>query len=137
MRIPYQRVFGVWVLLAVLMSANGIFRELVLRNALGSEMAEYVSIALGLTVILLITRVFFRPLEVLSTAQLLGVGALYVVMTVAFEFLVGHFVDHKPWQELAAAYRFWRGELWPFVLLITGLTPMIWGRWFAPPPQSR
>lgn len=119
------------------MSANGIFRELVLRGALGSQVAEYVSIALGLLVILIVTKLLFRPLAGLSTAQLLGIGALYVVMTVAFEFLIGHYVDGKPWSELAAAYRFWRGELWPFVLLITGLTPMIWGRWLAPPPQSR
>lgn len=137
MRIPYKRILGVWLLLAVLMSANGIFRELVLRDALGSETAEYVSIALGLIIILAVTRLLFRPLVGLSTGQLIGIGALYVVMTVAFEFLIGHYVDHKPWSELTAAYRFWRGELWPFVLLITGLTPMIWGRWLAPPSQSR
>lgn len=137
MRIPVVRVLAVWLLLAVLMSANGVFRELVLRDAVGSRSAEYTSIALGLLVILLVTRLFFRGLVGLTTAQLLGIGALYVGLTVGFEFLIGHYVDGKPWSELAAAYRFWRGELWPFVLLITGLTPMIWGRWLAPPPQSR
>lgn len=129
MRIPIGRIFGVWLLLAVVMSANGVFRELVLRDTLGEETAGYVSIALGLLMILGVTSLFFRKLAGLSTRQLVGIGALLVGLTVAFEFLFGHYVDGKPWSELAAAYAFWQGELWPVVLVVLGLTPLIWGRW--------
>ena len=50
------------MLLAVLMSANGIFRELVLARAMARETAAIVSVLLGVTIILIVTGVFLRRL---------------------------------------------------------------------------
>ena len=51
-----RRLLGIWVLLAVVMSANGIFRELVLRPSFGSTAADVMSATIGAVIILLGTR---------------------------------------------------------------------------------
>ena len=127
----YRRIVATWAALAVLMSANGVFRETVLKNAFSSEVANVLSVALGITVILLVTSFAFRPLAGESPRRLAVASVLLVVLTVVFEFTIGLTVDGQSWSELAANYAFWRGELWPFVLLVVALTPFIWGRWYA------
>lgn len=126
MSIP--RVLGTWLLLAVTMSVNGAFREVVLRTALASR-ADIVSAVLGVAIIVLITRRLLRTTVPLPRSRLLRVSGLLVGLTVAFEFLVGRYVDGKTWSELAANYAFWRGQLWPFVLLTVAFMPFVWGRW--------
>jgi hypothetical protein len=123
------RLLGVWLLLAVLMSVNGVFREIVLRPTMGSTAADALSAALGIGIILTTTGLLFRPLAGESTAHLAGVSALLVGLTVAFEFLFGHYVDRKSWAELVANYAIWRGRLWPIVLLSIAVAPFLWGRW--------
>ena len=129
-----MRLFGVWALLAVLMSANGIFRELVLRRQFGNPAADILSAAMGCAIILIVTRWFFRPLAGASAATLLRTSVALVLLTVAFEFAIGRYVDHKSWSDLVANYAIWRGQLWPIVLALIALTPFIWGRWL--PPQA-
>ena len=51
------------------------------------------------------------------------------MLTVLFELLFGHYVDHKSWAELAANYALWNGRLWPIVLAVLAFTPFVWGRW--------
>jgi hypothetical protein len=56
------------------------------------------------------------------------VSATWFVLTVAFELVFGHYVDHKSWTELADNYAIWRGNLWPLVLASLVRAPFIWGR---------
>ena len=126
---PVLRVLGVWLILAVLMSANGVFRETVLRTSLGAQPADVLSAAIGITLILVVTAFGFRPLAGLPLARLLAVSLLLVGLTVAFELVMGRLVDHKSWAELAGNNAFWRGRLWPLVLAVVAVSPILWGRW--------
>lgn len=124
---PINRIVVTWLALAVAMTANGIFRELVLERRMSEAAAGWVSLALGLGIILAITRIGFRGIPAdYPVASLLLVGACLVAVTVAFEFAIGMLVDGKTFAELARAYAFWRGEKWPFVLVVLGLTPLLW-----------
>lgn len=125
------RVAAVWAVLAVLMSANGAFREAVLKNNFSVGTAGVMSAALGIVLILLVTAVPFRPLAREPLRKLVVASVLLFVLTVVFEFTIGLTVDGKSWTELAGNYAIWRGELWPLVLLVVVLTPFIWGRWYA------
>jgi branched-subunit amino acid ABC-type transport system permease component len=124
-----RRLLSVWLVLVVAMSANGIFRELVLRPRVGRSSADVLSAVLGIAIILVGTRYFLRPLAGRPTKYLAITSAALVALTVAFEFLFGHYVDHKSWEELAQNYALWRGRLWPILLLTLALTPFLWGRW--------
>jgi hypothetical protein len=121
------RIITTWLVLAVVMSANGILRELALKRWMTAGAAEWTSLVLGLTLILAVTRVGFRGIpSAYPTLSLLLVGAFLVALTVVFEFAIGLGVDRKPFAELLGAYAFWRGEPWPLVLLVLGLTPLLW-----------
>jgi hypothetical protein len=127
-----ERFFGTWLALAILMSANGVVRETVLRRALSGDAPDVLSAVLGAVIILATTRVGFRRFARNTTGALVQCALLLATLTVAFEFAVGRLVDGKTWGELAANYAFWRGELWPYLLVLLALTPFVWGRWFVP-----
>ena len=122
------RTLGVWLLILPLMVANGIFREIVLVPALGRRPADVASAAIGIAIILLVTMPFLRRARDRSTAALARVSVIWLVLTVAFEFLFGYYVDLKSWAELVGNYAIWRGNLWPLVLASLVLAPFIWGR---------
>jgi hypothetical protein len=131
------RIVGGWLLLAVLMSGNGVFREAVLVPGAGRAAADVLSAVIGMIIILVVTRSMLRPLAGAPTNALLRVSLIWLVATVAFEFLVGHFVDRRSWTELAGNYAIWRGRLWPLVLTTLVLAPFVWGRWRVPAHEPR
>lgn len=124
-----RRLLAVWLLLAVIMTANGLFRELALVPTIDRAPADIVSAMIGIGLILGVTGLFFGPLIGAPVARLARVALLLVGLTVAFELVVGHYVDGKSWSELAANYAIWQGRLWPVVLLSLGVSPFLWGRW--------
>jgi hypothetical protein len=126
----WARVLGSWLALAVVMSINGVFRELALRPTVGPRVAAVLSAAIGLALVLLTTRVLFPPLTDRGTSTLVIASVLIGCLTVAFETALGRVVDHRSWSALLEHYALWRGELWPIVLAVLVLTPFIWGRWW-------
>jgi hypothetical protein len=122
------KLLGLWLILAVAMIANGIFRVNVLQPRFGLPEADILSAVLGIVIILAVTRPFFRPLAGSTPPELLIVSGVLVVLTVIFEFTFGHWVDGKSWSELAGNYAIWRGRLWPIVLLVLAASPFIWAR---------
>jgi hypothetical protein len=48
---------------------------------------------------------------------------LWVALTLAFEFGVGHYIFGKPWPELLADYDLSRGRIWIAALVVTLLAP--------------
>ena len=58
-----------------------------------------------------------------TVAQGLRIGIGWLALTLAFEFAFGRYVQHKPWEEILAAYTFQDGNLWPLVLVVTLLAP--------------
>ena len=131
-----KRTLAVWALLLPLMIGNGILREIALVPALGRRPADVVSAALGIAIILAVTRPFIRRATDTTVQALLRVSLVWLVLTVAFEFVFGHYVDGKSWAELAANYALWRGNLWPLVLASLVAAPFIWRRSASPPRHS-
>lgn len=122
------KLLGLWLILAVAMIANGIFRVNVLQPRFGLPEADILSAVLGIVIILAVTRPFFRPLAGSTPPELLIVSGVLVALTVIFEFTFGRWVEGKSWSELAGNYAIWRGRLWPIVLLVLAASPFIWAR---------
>ena len=131
-----KKIVLVWLLILPAMVLNGIVREAVLVDAAGRGLADVASAFLGIVIILLITRPFLRRMPDPTTRALARVSAVWLILTVTFEFLFGHYVDGKSWSELGANYALWEGKLWPIVLAALVLSPFIWARW-AGPDRSR
>jgi len=128
----FAQLSRAWAIIAIAMIANGILRETVIRPAVGTNAAEVISVVLGVTIIVLTTRWLLRPLAGAPLPALSRAAAILVLLTVAFEFIFGRYVDGKSWQQLVDNYAIWRGRLWPIALASVALMPFLWGRWFPP-----
>ena len=121
------KALGMWLVLLAVMMGNGFLRVLVLQPRLGEDAARQAASLLGMGLILAASAVFVRRLGEPGSAALLVIGVLWLVLTLAFEFLFGHYVSGASWEALLAEYDLQRGRLWPLVLLTTLLAPWLAG----------
>lgn len=117
-----------WFLVLLAMVANGAFRELVIERWVSAAAAGVISAILGIAVIQLITRPFLRRIGRVSIARCAAIAGVWLAMTIAFEFLFGHYVGGASWQELLADYDLFAGRLWPIVLASIAAAPFVWCR---------
>ena len=119
------RAILVWVGLLVVAILNGGFRESVLTPRLGRSVAHGVStVMLSLFIVALgwMTTPWVGP-KSLQDAWM--IGSAWVALTLAFEFLGGHFIFGRPWETLLADYNLFAGRIWVMVLVVTLMTPVI------------
>ena len=129
------RLLRAWLIITPVMIANGVFRELVLRRFVDPVGTEILSVTLGIAIIIAMTRYLLRPLAGRSVPALVRASITLVLLTVAFEFVFGHYVDGKSWTELLANYAIWDGRLWPVALAAIAFMPFLWGRWSLKEPR--
>lgn len=123
------RILGIWTATAFLMTANGMFREMVLARVVTRTTADVASAFVGIAIVLGVTRYLLRSIGgPISNRERLKVGAIWLLLTVAFEFSFGHYVDRKSWSVLLENYAIWHGHLWPIVLAAFVTSPFIWLR---------
>ena len=82
----------------------------------------------GSLIILGIVALTRRWLRAESVRSLLGVGLLWVGLTLAFEIGLGRWVFGFPWERIAADYDLPRGGLMPLGLLVMVLAPLLVAR---------
>jgi hypothetical protein len=129
------RLLRAWLIILPAMIANGVFRELVIARFVGARAAEILSVTMGIAIIVVMTRYLLRPLAGRAIPELVRASVTLVALTVAFEFLFGHYVDGQTWAELAANYELWNGRPWPVALAALAFMPFLWGRWALPEPR--
>lgn len=98
------RVLAIWLLLMVVESIHGTLRTLYLAPLVGDGPARQWSILTGAILIFLITRATIRWLGVRRAPQWLSIGALWVMLTLAFELTLGRVVLHMDWSQIASDY---------------------------------
>jgi hypothetical protein len=76
----------------------------------------------------IIIYLFIRKMRIKDVKTLLGIGFFWVVITIIFEFVFGHYVMGHPWQKLFADYNLFNGRLWVLVLLNNIFAPLISGK---------
>jgi hypothetical protein len=121
------RAIAAWLVLLVLMFANGAARVVVLQPRLGEDGARQVASLTGLGVVLLLSWAFVRSSRRATPSELRRVGAAWLALTIAFELLFGRFVSGMSWSALLADYDVRRGRLWPLILVGVLLGPSLWG----------
>jgi hypothetical protein len=120
------RAFLMWLVLAVTMFTNGALRALVLQPRLGEGLARQVATGLGVVIIFGFAFLFVRRLEAPTPGDLLRVGALWLALTLAFEFGLGY-VTGMSWEAMLADYDIMQGRLWPAIPLSALVAPWLWG----------
>jgi len=114
-----------WLVLLAAMMGNGTFQVLVLQPWLGEDLARQVARVLGIGILLALTAPFLERVGDVGSGVLFGIGALWLALTVAFEFLFGRHVSGATWESLLADYDLRQGRLWPLVLVTVLVGPWL------------
>jgi hypothetical protein len=117
------RALVAWLVILLLAVLNGILREAVLLPSLGKVCAYATSGLLLAALVLLATLALARWMRLESARQALGVGALWLALTLVFEFGLGA-LQGKLWREIVAPYTFTDGNIWPIVLMVVLFAPL-------------
>jgi hypothetical protein len=115
----------IWCALPVIASINGIAREAVLIPRIGDLAERAVSTIALSALIIILTWISIAWIAPRSTVQARVVGVIWVAVTLAFEFLAGHYMFHNPWSRLLEDYDVLRGRIWILVLVATLVSPRI------------
>jgi hypothetical protein len=118
-----RRALLVWILLVGLAILNGATREAVVSPRLGAAAGHLVSSVLLAGLIALTAWLTIRWIAPGSVRRAWAVGVLWLSLTVAFEFLAGHYAFGHPWPRLLADYDVLQRRVWLLVLVATLVTP--------------
>lgn len=124
----YLKSFGIWLILAVSAIIVATFRVGVLLPQFGEQIAHQLGTILYLLVQFVIIYFFIRKMKIKGTKNLLSIGIFWVVITIIFEFVFGHYVMGHSWQKLFADYNLLNGRLWVLVLINNLIAPLISGK---------
>jgi hypothetical protein len=117
----------IWLCFAAFAVLNGAFREKILTRKYGDLKARFISTIMLSTVIFLITLLYFLKMHLASVPlpNPWALGALWSVLTLAFECLVGRFVMGATWDALLQEYNVFQGRSWPLVLITVLFSPVV------------
>lgn len=128
-RLRSERTLRRWVIAwlgaSVLGIANGGIRDFGYEERVGESTAGQISTGTLIALLALYFWVLQRRWPLASRQDALSVGAVWVVLTVLFEFGFGSAAEGLAWGEMLEPYDVTKGNLWILVLLWIGAGPMV------------
>ena len=118
------RSVAVWFGILLLASLNGAVRSAWLIPWLGETLGRAISTLVLSAVVFLVTWMTIEWIRPATTVDAVKISLLWLVLTLAFEFLVGHYVFRQPWPALLEDYDISRGRIWVLVLVLILLSPL-------------
>lgn len=129
MKLIYTYALMVWVLFVVLASINGIVRDTYYEDIVGELYAHQISSVILIFVMLLVMHVVFNKFRAVYTKKDLWlIGAGWLVLTVLFEIILGHYILGDGWGVVFADYDIFSGRLWLVVLGFVFVGPWLVAR---------
>ncbi len=121
----YVKAACLWLVFLVVAISCGIIREKFLVPGFGARGGRALGTLLVAGIIFGIIYASIGQFAGASQAALFKLGLGWTVATIMFEFLFGHYVMGHAWDSLWADYNVFQGRLWPLVLLVTLLGPLL------------
>ena len=106
-----------WFLLALLAIGNGLVRETTYGKLMPELAAHQVSTLTAMLLVAVVLMAMHRAWPLASAAHALAVGSMWLVLTVSFEFLFGHYVAGHSWARLLQDYNLLQGRVWSLFLV--------------------
>ena len=119
------RAFLIWLILIPIAILNGMVREVLFAPRWGEKIGHWLSTLTLCVAILVVAKLAIDWIHPPNAAAAWMVGAVWLVLTLAFEFLAGHFIFNQPWKKLLADYDLRRGRIWLAVLITTLIAPVL------------
>ena len=114
-----------WIGLAIIGIINGVIREVGYGKFLGELLAHQVSSVTGIILFGLFTWCLTLRWRMQSSGQAFTIGIIWLALTIAFEFLFGHYVMKHPWSRLFYDYNILEGRVWILVLVWITIAPYV------------
>ena len=113
-----------WLGASVLGIVNGGIRDFAYEERVGESTAGQISTGTLIALLALYFSVLQRRWPLASRQDALSVGAIWVVLTVLFEFGFGSAVEGLAWDKMLEPYDVTKGNIWILVLLWIAAGPM-------------
>jgi hypothetical protein len=123
--ITVTKAVGIWLLMVVAAILNAALREKVLLPLFGIRAALPLSGIVLSGLVFVITLLCIQFINSPDGSTYLGIGLLWVTLTVAFEFIFGHYVLGKSWEEIVQIFNITKGDLFSLVLVTSAVSPWL------------
>jgi hypothetical protein len=114
-----------WIPMVFIAIANGTIRQLGYGKFVSELTAHQISCFTGITLFFLYTFALSVRMPIESARKACIVGLIWMALTVAFEFIFGHYAAGHPWSTLLHDYNIFAGRLWSLVLAALALMPYL------------
>lgn len=117
--------FLFWIPMVFIAILNGIIRNFVYQKYASELTAHQISTFTAILLFAIYVWFIVPLLNLQSAGQAMAVGLIWLGLTIAFEFVFGHFAVGHPLSRLFVDYKIWEGRLWILVLIWTTIAPFI------------
>ena len=114
-----------WIPMVFIAITNGVLRQYVYGRWMKELSAHQLSSLTAVILFYLYTWILGKKWPLESPRQAVAVGIIWLCLTVAFEFLFGHYVANHPLSRLIQDYDLLSGRLWALVLLAVTAAPYL------------
>jgi hypothetical protein len=121
------RAMVVWLTFMALETIHGTLRMIYMEPAMGTGPAKRLSFFTGSALMFLVIYLLIRWIGAHRRKALLQIGALWVVLTFAFEMTIGRLLG-RTWHDALAEYNPFRGGLMFFGMVFLFMAPLIAAR---------
>lgn len=122
----YLQAVGIWILFVFVAILNGSIRQFLIAPKVSELTAHQISCFTGISLFFIVMFLWLKFTGASYTGHnLIVIGASFLLATIAFEFLFGHYVMGNSWAKLLHDYNFLEGRLWALVLVWTAIGPYV------------
>lgn len=114
-----------WIPMVFIGILNGVIRQFGYGKYMAELRAHQLSSLTGVLLFTIYISILSLRWPFRSSRQAVSIGLTWLVLTVAFEFLFGHYVAKHPWSRLLQDYDLFSGRLWLFVLVAVAIAPSV------------
>ena len=122
----YVVTIGTWFLFMILAIINAGIRNGFYKPIIGDLRAHQLSTIIFIAMIIIVTYLILRFSNLkLTDKESFIIGTVWLLLTICFEFLAGHYAFGNSWEKLLADYNILEGRIWSLVLVTTFLAPYL------------
>jgi hypothetical protein len=114
-----------WFPMILIAIANGALREFSYGKQVSELRAHQLSTLSALTLFSIYIGIVLRVWRPESASQAFAIGLIWLILTVAFEFLFGHYISGFSWSRLLRDYNLLAGRVWIFIPIWIALAPLV------------
>ena len=114
-----------WLVLSVIGVLNGTLRVYSYGKYMDELTAHQLSTVTGIILTGIAVWLINLRWGIQSSGQALLIGIIWLILTILFEFIFGHYVVGHPWSRLFHDYNLLEGRIWALMLVWITAAPYV------------